>query len=83
MRMHELSIALSIVDGVAEELESRGAPKLHAVHVRIGRFSGVAKEALLFCYEQACQGTPLQGSRLMVAEDGGDQMLITALEIEQ
>lgn len=79
--MHELSIALSIVDGVSEELASRGGPKLHAVHLLIGRYSGIVKEALLFCYDQACEGTPLAGSQLVVVEDGGAELLITGLEI--
>ena len=32
------------------------------------RISGVVKDALLSCYELACENTPLQGSRLVVEE---------------
>lgn len=66
--MHELSIALSIVDGVEEELNRRGEEQVYAVHLRLGRLAGVVKEALLFSYELACEGTPLAGSRLIVEE---------------
>jgi hydrogenase nickel incorporation protein HypA/HybF len=80
--MHELSIALSIIDGVREELQSRGGPPLRAVHLNIGQLSGVVKEALLFAYDVACEGTPLAGSRLVISESAGDALQITAMEID-
>jgi len=70
------------VEGITEELQSRGDPKLTAVHLRIGEMSGVVREALLFAYEQACSGTPLEGSTLLIAEGSGRELAITAMEIE-
>ncbi len=64
--MHELSIAISMIDQIAEESESRGGLDVEIVHLRLGVFSGVDKHALLFSYELACEGTPLQGSRLVI-----------------
>jgi hydrogenase nickel incorporation protein HypA/HybF len=64
--MHELSIALSLIDGVLEEAEKHEAAKVSAVHLKLGALSGVDKEALLFSYSIACDGTPLQGSRLVI-----------------
>lgn len=66
--MHELSIALSIVDMATEEAESRGASRVSAVHLKPGLLSGVVKEALLSSYALACQGTPLDGSELLIEE---------------
>ena len=66
--MHELSIAMSIVDIACEEAELRGAPGVYAVHLKLGSLSGVVKEALLFSYEIACQETPLEGSKLIIEE---------------
>jgi hydrogenase nickel incorporation protein HypA/HybF len=66
--MHELSIAVSIVDGVLEEAERRGARQVEAVHVRVGRLSGIDKDALSFSYAIACQDTPLAHSRLEIEE---------------
>jgi hydrogenase nickel incorporation protein HypA/HybF len=66
--MHELSIALSIVDGVLEELERYEDAQVEAVHLRLGRLSGVDKTALEFSYGIACEGTPLAASRLMVED---------------
>jgi hydrogenase nickel incorporation protein HypA/HybF len=65
--MHELSIALSIVEMAAEEARRR-AVRVEAVHLRLGALSGVVKEALLFSYELACEGTTIEGSRLLIEE---------------
>lgn len=65
--MHELSIAVSIVEAAVEEAERR-AVHVNAVHLRLGALSGVVKAALLFSYELACQDTPLAGSRLIVED---------------
>jgi hydrogenase nickel incorporation protein HypA/HybF len=65
--MHELSIAMGIVDAALEESEKRRV-KVSAVHLRLGALSGVVKDALLFSYEVACQDTALAGSRLLVED---------------
>ena len=66
--MHELSIALSIVDGALEELRRQGAAEAAAVHLRVGRLSGVDKDALMFSYSIACQDTALASSRLVIED---------------
>ncbi|PWT75747.1 MAG: hydrogenase maturation nickel metallochaperone HypA [Proteobacteria bacterium] len=115
--MHELSIALSIVDAAAEVAARRGASQVSAVHLKLGPLSGVVKDALLFSYGIACEGTTLAGSRLVIEDVPvkaycpqcraeqmiesiqrfacpdcgsptadvvqGDELLVTALEIEQ
>jgi hydrogenase nickel incorporation protein HypA/HybF len=65
--MHELSIALSIIEGAEEEAARHGG-KVTAVHLRLGQLSGVVKDALLFAYDLACEATPLAGSRLLIEE---------------
>lgn len=65
--MHELSIAMGIVEAALEEAERRGV-QVSAVHLRLGALSGVVKDALLFSYEMACQDTALAGSRLIVED---------------
>lgn len=65
--MHELSVALSIIDLAREEGERIGG-RVCAVHVRVGALAGVVKEALAFSYDIACQDTPLEGSRLVIDE---------------
>jgi|SRR5215470_2553023 len=66
--MHELSIAMSIIEGATEEALRHGGVKVSAVHLKLGPLSGVVKDALLFSYELACEGTALEGSRLVIEE---------------
>jgi hydrogenase nickel incorporation protein HypA/HybF len=66
--MHELSIALSIIDVAGEEAERQGAGKVHAVHLRLGPLSGVVKEALVGAFELARQGTPLDHASLVIED---------------
>lgn len=66
--MHELSIAMSIIEMAEEEAERRGDVQVTAVHLKLGALSGVVKEALQSSYEMASEGTPLQGSQLVVEE---------------
>ena len=66
--MHELSIAMSIVEMAQEEADRHGSSQVQAVHLRLGLLAGVVKEALLSSYEMACEDTLLQGSELLIEE---------------
>jgi hydrogenase nickel incorporation protein HypA/HybF len=66
--MHELSIALSIVEMAEGKAQELGGVQIEAVHLKLGALSGVVKDALLFSYELACDGTPLAGSRLIIED---------------
>jgi len=66
--MHELSIAMNIIDLVQEEAERLGNRRVSAIHLKLGQFSGVVKEALLNSYELACEQTSLHGTRLIIEE---------------
>jgi len=69
--MHELSVAMSIIEIAEEESKRRGGLQISAVHLRLGLLSGVVKDALLFAYEIARHDTPLAASRLVVEEVPG------------
>ena len=66
--MHELSIAMSIVEMAEEESDRHGGARVSAVHLKLGALSGVVKDALLSSYEMACEGTALEGSVLRIKE---------------
>jgi hydrogenase nickel incorporation protein HypA/HybF len=66
--MHELSIAMSIVEMAQEESARRGGAQITAVHLKLGALSGVVKEALFGCFEIACEDTALKGARLIVED---------------
>jgi len=81
--MHELSIALSMIDMASEEVARHGGGRVTALHLKLGHLSGVVKEALTFSYEIACQETPLEGSQLIIEETEGRELEVVALELEE
>ena len=66
--MHELSIAMSIVESLEEEVKQRRCGPVEAVHIRIGGLSGVVPQALRAAYEMAIEQTPFARSRLVIEE---------------
>lgn len=64
--MHELSIALSMLEEMEEQVEKLPGALIEAVHIRIGVLSGVDPQALRFAYELGCEGTRFAGSRLEI-----------------
>lgn len=66
--MHELSIALCILDAVAEEAARRGDVRIGAVHVKVGPLSGVIKEALGPAFDLAREGSDFPECRLEIQE---------------
>jgi len=66
--MHELSIAMSLIEAACEEAERLGGVRVDALHVRLGPLSGVVQEALRFSFDLAAEGTPIAGVRLEIEE---------------
>ena len=64
--MHELSIVSSIVDSVTQTLEAYPGARVKEVRLRIGALASVIEDSLQFCFGIATDGTPLEGSRLVV-----------------
>ena len=62
--MHELSIALRIVEVIEAELAHETAVSVEKVNLQIGGLAGVVPEALQFSWEFAVENTRLQGSEL-------------------
>jgi len=66
--MHELSIALSILEMAQEESSRRGGVAVEAIYVRIGALSGVVPEALVSSYELAREKTAFENCRLVIED---------------
>ena len=64
--MHELSIVSSVVDTVTESLAAYPGARVKEVRLRVGALASVVRESLEFCYGIATEGTPLEGSLLVV-----------------
>lgn len=66
--MHELSITQNVVDVV---LDRTGTLTVTAVHLSVGRLSGVVPEAMRFCFELVTEGTALAGAQLHIERPEG------------
>jgi hydrogenase nickel incorporation protein HypA/HybF len=66
--MHELSIALSILDVAVEEAKRQGGGRVAAIHLRLGPLSGVVKEALVSAYDLARGDSSLRTAELVIEE---------------
>ncbi|MCS7468651.1 hydrogenase maturation nickel metallochaperone HypA [Stieleria sp. ICT_E10.1] len=66
--MHELSIALNILDVAAEEAERRSIGCVEAVHIKLGPLSGIVKSALLSAFDLAREHSALPEARLVVED---------------
>jgi hydrogenase nickel incorporation protein HypA/HybF len=64
--MHELSIVSSVVENVIDSLEKYPGARVIEVRLKVGALSAVVEDSLQFCYGIAIEGTPLEGSRLVV-----------------
>ena len=64
--MHELSIVSSVVETVTESLTAYPGARVKEVRLRVGALASVVRDSLEFCYGIATEGTPLEGSMLVV-----------------
>ena len=67
--MHEMALTRSVVDLVASRTRGR---RVALVRVEVGALVGVVPDAMLFCFDLACEGTGLDGARLEVVETPGE-----------
>lgn len=64
--MHEMSIALSVVDAITARAREEQAEKVTAIELVAGKLSGVEIESLKFCFSAAVRGTIMEDAELMV-----------------
>lgn len=66
--MHELSIALYMVEQASRAARQHDARRVKSVRARIGVMSGVVKDALLFSWDVAAKGTLCEGAALQIED---------------
>jgi hydrogenase nickel incorporation protein HypA/HybF len=69
--MHELSIAMGIVELAEKEAEKAGSNTIEAIELEIGTLSGVELEALEFAWPVAVKGTALEHAKKIVHQPQG------------
>lgn len=65
-RMHELSIANSVLKAARTEMGKRPGARLMKVGVRVGELAGVDPEALTFSFQALVKGTELEPALLEI-----------------
>jgi hydrogenase nickel incorporation protein HypA/HybF len=66
--MHELSIAMNIVQIAEEAARKADFSRVMVLHLRIGALSSVVPDALRFSFDLAAAGTMVEGARLEIEE---------------
>lgn len=64
--MHEMTIAVSIVDIICKKAKEENAQKINNVLLEIGDLSGVMIDALEFGFEAATKNTLADGAELKI-----------------
>jgi hydrogenase nickel incorporation protein HypA/HybF len=81
--MHELSIAQEIVEIVRRHLPVGEVREVKTIRLRIGDQVTLASESLQFCFDLACEGTLMQGTRLEIENVPGDELQVVEVEVEE
>ncbi|MBD3321241.1 MAG: hypothetical protein GF350_09120 [Chitinivibrionales bacterium] len=63
--MHELSLAASILDLIAEKVPSGAS--LHKVNVTVGPLAGIWTDSLEFCFNELAQERGYDNARICIA----------------
>ncbi|MBN1278415.1 MAG: hydrogenase maturation nickel metallochaperone HypA [Chlorobiaceae bacterium] len=69
--MHEMSIALSIVEAVDAKARQEGAGAISEITLVVGRLVGIEPEALRFCFPAAAKGSLAEDASLVIDEREG------------
>ncbi|MBM3163571.1 MAG: hydrogenase maturation nickel metallochaperone HypA [Chlorobi bacterium] len=75
--MHEMSVALSIIEAVDEKARLEGAGRISEIELVVGRLAGIDAESLKFCFSAAARDSLAEHAVLAVREREG-QGLCTA-----
>ena len=66
--MHELSLALSLLDEVGAAAQREGATRVASVRLRVGRMSGIVRDALQFAWDLARAETVASDATLQIED---------------
>lgn len=66
--MHELSIALNLLEAATEVAARQGSGRVVAIHLHVGPLAGVVPEALVSAFQVARTGSPLEAAELVITE---------------
>jgi len=74
--MHEMSIALSIIDIADKEAKKANATKVTEIELEVGQLAGVEYRALEFAFESAVKNTILENARVKIHKPKGKAICV-------
>jgi hydrogenase nickel incorporation protein HypA/HybF len=81
--MHEMSIALALIEQTEKVAHERNARAIPSITVVIGRLSGTDPDALRAVFELAAEESMAAGATLNIELMDGRELYIKAMEIEE
>ncbi|MFC2969622.1 hydrogenase maturation nickel metallochaperone HypA [Acidimangrovimonas pyrenivorans] len=72
--MHEMALAESIRGIIDDHARAHGFTAVRKLRLEIGRFAGVEKPALAFCFDAVMRGGPAEGAELEMIDLPGRAM---------
>lgn len=66
--MHEMSLVEALLDSLLPLCEKNGWKRIDRIVLKIGVLRQVIPQALVFCFETAAGGTPLEGATLEIMD---------------
>lgn len=64
--MHEVSIINNVIEIALEKAEENKLKNIRKITLKIGDFSGVMKDSLMFAFQGASKETPLENTELVI-----------------
>jgi len=64
--MHEMSITVSILEIVRDQMVKCGVERLKCIKLRIGEMTALEPDSLRFCFKACIDGSPLEGAILEI-----------------
>lgn len=77
----DVSIAVSLIETICDELPALGDVRVTMVNLRIGALSGVSPDALTFAFDLATDNTRIAGAQLHIEHADGRELELTSLEV--
>lgn len=80
--MHEMAIAMALIDQVEQAAREQKARCIAGISVAVGRLSGVDPDALRAVFELAAEETLAAGARLEVELLEGRELYIKSMDVD-
>jgi hydrogenase nickel incorporation protein HypA/HybF len=68
--LHELAIAESLLEIIADESKKHGLERVKKIRLQIGKFAAVVPESLTFCFELVSRDTIASGALIEIESVG-------------